>query len=261
MGIVVNQNRRTNIGAWNWDDRATSSIRARIVDAAGMVVQTVEFELKRGAWQQKSINVPVENGSVRWEINGPSRLHYLYAVEVDNRSNDGTLSYSVKGAAAGGGGSSGGPDLAFTDAPRPEKATIVRGGDKVKLYYPFKNIGEAASDPTKLNGYASTDRKITPDDEKILDFDLPRVPAGRAGEAHMEIQARSNAPLATFYAGMCFEPVPGESDTSNNCSQSIAVTIVAGSGQSVPSPNPDELSGLEGNASYEIHQPNRGGDE
>ena len=40
----------------------------------------------------------MDNGLVRWEINGESRTHYFYAVEVDNDSNDETLAWSVNGS-------------------------------------------------------------------------------------------------------------------------------------------------------------------
>ena len=95
VGISVNASRRTNIGVLNWDTRP-SLIEARVFDGSGTVVQTISFELEPEAWQQKSISVPVDDGFVRWDIEGDSDAHYFYAVEVDNESNDGTLSWSVK---------------------------------------------------------------------------------------------------------------------------------------------------------------------
>ena len=103
VGITVNQDRRTNIGVWNWDTKP-SSVEAKVFDASGMLVQTIGFELKGEAWQQKTISTPLENGHVRWEINGESEAHYFYAVEVDNQSNDGTLNWSVKGSTVSGSG-------------------------------------------------------------------------------------------------------------------------------------------------------------
>ena len=102
-GISANQNRRTNIGVWNWETKP-SSIEAKVFDASGMLVQTIGFELKGEAWQQKNITATVENGHVRWETNGESETHYFYAVEVDNTSNDGTLNWSVKGSTVSGSG-------------------------------------------------------------------------------------------------------------------------------------------------------------
>ena len=95
VSIFVNQRRRTNIGVWNWES-APSSIEAQVFDASGTMIETIAFELNGEAWQQKTISTPVENGHVRWQINGQSQTHYFYAVEVDNQSNDGTLKWSVK---------------------------------------------------------------------------------------------------------------------------------------------------------------------
>ena len=97
VGISVNESRRTNIGVWNWETKP-SSIEAKVFDAFGTLVQTIRFELKGEAWQQKTISASLDNGFVRWEINGESKTHYFYAVEVDNESNDGTLTWSVKAA-------------------------------------------------------------------------------------------------------------------------------------------------------------------
>ena len=95
VGISVNASRRTNIGVLNWDTNP-SSIEAKVFDAIGTLVQTIVFELDPEAWEQKTITAPVDDGFVRWEIYGDSEAHYFYAVEVDNESNDGTLTWSVR---------------------------------------------------------------------------------------------------------------------------------------------------------------------
>lgn len=95
VGINVNASRRTNIGVLNWGTEP-SSIEARVRDGDGTLVQTIRFDLAPEAWQQKSISAPVDDGFVVWEVNGDSDSHYFYAVEVDNRSNDGTLNWSVE---------------------------------------------------------------------------------------------------------------------------------------------------------------------
>ena len=106
VGINANRNRRTNIGVWNWETRP-SSVEAKVFNGSGRLLQTIRFELKAEAWQQKNISASVSDGLVRWEINGESKTHYFYAVEVDNKSNDGTLNWSVNGSTASGGGGGG----------------------------------------------------------------------------------------------------------------------------------------------------------
>ena len=97
VGINANRNRRTNIGVWNRETRP-SSVEAKVFNGSGRLLQTIRFDLKAEAWQQKNISASVDNGWVRWEINGESKTHYFYAVEVDNKSNDGTLNWSVNGS-------------------------------------------------------------------------------------------------------------------------------------------------------------------
>ena len=101
VGINANRNRRTNIGVWNWETKP-SLVEAKVFNGSGNLLQTITFDLKAKAWQQKNISASVSNGWVRWEINGESKTHYFYAVEVDNRSNDGTLNWSVNGSTASG---------------------------------------------------------------------------------------------------------------------------------------------------------------
>jgi len=95
LGISVGQDRRTNIGVLNGEDKP-SRVEAKVFDGSGTLVETIGFELKPEAWQQKSISAPIEDGYVQWETRGESETHYFYAVEVDNTSNDGTLTYSTK---------------------------------------------------------------------------------------------------------------------------------------------------------------------
>ena len=140
LGITVNQNRRTNIGVWNWETEP-SSVEAKVFDASGSLVQTIPFELKGEAWQQKTISAPVENGHVRWETNGESETHYFYAVEVDNASNDGTLNWSVKGSTASGGGDGGNGEIANCAAD-----SVIQPGGSCNLTVGGNTVGTFSVD-------------------------------------------------------------------------------------------------------------------
>ena len=155
VGISVNRNRRTNIGVWNWEKKP-SSIEAKVFDASGTLVQTIGFELKEEAWQQKNISAPVENGHVRWEINGESKTHYFYAVEVDNQSNDGTLNWSVKGATASGGGNGEGNGQTQNCAP----GRVVQPGGTCNLTVGGSVVGTFSVDSNergclRIGGFTS----------------------------------------------------------------------------------------------------------
>ena len=144
-GISVNQNRRTNIGVFNISTDP-SSIEAKVHDAFGMLVQTIGFELKGLTWQQKTISVPVDNGNVRWEINGESEIHYFYAVEVDNASNDGTLNWSVKGSTASAGGGGGGNGETANCAA----GSVIRPGGECNLTVGGSSAGTFSVDSNSM---------------------------------------------------------------------------------------------------------------
>ena len=138
VGISVNQNRRTNIGVFNISNDS-SSIEAKVFDSSGTMVQVIGFEMNPFSWQQRPINVPMDNGNIRWEVNGPSDSHYFYAVEVDNRSNDGTLAWSVRGSAASGRETGGGDEIGVPPAP----TVAPRSGTNTVLEVVFRDSFEA----------------------------------------------------------------------------------------------------------------------
>jgi hypothetical protein len=89
-GITVNEIQRVNLGLFNeWVD--TSTILAHVGDAHGNIVETIEFNVPANSWAQKPINVPVENGFVSWSCETSACAAHLWAVTVDNQSNDGRL--------------------------------------------------------------------------------------------------------------------------------------------------------------------------
>ena len=88
-GITVNENQRANLGAFNVS-KNSNAITAEIWDSrTRTIVEVIEFQMRPFFWQQKPINVVVDPGKIRWKIQGG--LAYLWAVTVDNRSNDGSL--------------------------------------------------------------------------------------------------------------------------------------------------------------------------
>ena len=88
IGINVSAAQRTNLGAFNASDTQANTITAEVYDANGQKTETITFSLPPNGWSQKAVTVPVTNGKVVWS--NPLGA-YMYAVTVDNQSNDGTL--------------------------------------------------------------------------------------------------------------------------------------------------------------------------
>jgi hypothetical protein len=92
IGINVNAQERTNIGVFNFRSSASLAVKAEVFDASGSLVETLQFSLGPRAWEQKPLTVPVTNGTVKWTL---ADAAYVYAVTVDNTSNDGTMMPAV----------------------------------------------------------------------------------------------------------------------------------------------------------------------
>ena len=104
-------------------------------------------------------------------------------------------------------------------------------GALVQLNQRVANVGDAASVATTVRYYRSTDATITTSDTQVGTDAVPELAASsRFVEAHSE---RLPTASGTYYYGACVDAVAGESNTANNCSRSVKVTVT------VPEPQPD----------------------
>ena len=86
------------------------------------------------------------------------------------------------------------------------------------------NDGDAASAATTLRYYLSTDATITTSDTSVGTVAVGALAAGATSSSpRLDFNAPSSA--GTYYYGACVDAVTGESDTTNNCSGSIAVEV------------------------------------
>ena len=87
-----------------------------------------------------------------------------------------------------------------------------------------RNDGDAASTATTLRYYLSTDATITTSDTSVGTAAVGALAAGATSSSpRLDFNAPSSA--GTYYYGACVDAVTGESDTTNNCSGSIAVEV------------------------------------
>ena len=127
-------------------------------------------------------------------------------------------------------GGSGGPDLEFTGiSPR---SVVVSSGAPITLKPVLANTGSSASAPTKLKLYTSDNSTITTSDTELLSNDIDGVaPGAELTIEHMFTLTGSGS----GYLGYCVDPVPGEADTTNNCSPSVRLTLLSSSSQATAS--------------------------
>ena len=88
-----------------------------------------------------------------------------------------------------------------------------------------RNQGNGRSDSTMLRYYQSTDSTITTGDTEVGMDSVFRLDATESGDESISLTAPSTP--GTYYYGACVGPVSGESDTTNNCSSAVTVTVGA----------------------------------
>ena len=121
------------------------------------------------------------------------------------------------------------PDLVVSVSP--DSAAAAPGGS-FEYAVEIRNRGDGASVATTVGAFLSTDSVITTSDEPV--GQIARVPALGPGEAVQGtasmIVSRSASPGAVVWVGECVGAVEEESDTGNNCSSAIKVTVLGAGG-------------------------------
>ena len=97
-------------------------------------------------------------------------------------------------------------------------------GATITLSATVSNTGDRASAATTLHFYRSTNQTITSTDTSVGSVAVGTLAAsGGSSTGMLSLTAPSAA--GTYYYGACVDAVAGESDTTDNCTQSVTVTI------------------------------------
>ena len=121
----------------------------------------------------------------------------------------------------------GGPDLEFTNVT-PTSVTVAPGGT-TDIVFTISNSGGATAPPTTIRAFASTDATISTSDREIGQLSTERnIPAGANLRTTITLTVSNQS--GTFYFGLCLDPVSGESDTGNNCSPGVHITVGSSDG-------------------------------
>ena len=147
----------------------------------------------------------------------PSGITYAGdSLFVVDRSDDRVYAYP-----AASGDASQGPDL-VVESPRSTERAVASGGT-LRFGATVRNQGIGPSEATTLRYYRSTDSTIT-----TADTPVGTDPIGALSPSDTDRQSigqRAPSSDGTYYYGACVDPVSGESDTSNNCSSGVRVTV------------------------------------
>ena len=113
------------------------------------------------------------------------------------------------------------PDLAVASISVSDGAPVV--GATFTLSATVRNDGKGGSERTTLRYYQSRDARITTSDTEVSTDAIAELAAFGSASGSVELTAPANA--GTYYFGVCVDAVTDESDTTNNCSSSIQVTV------------------------------------
>ena len=113
------------------------------------------------------------------------------------------------------------PDL-VVDAPTVNDNSPATGAT-FTLSATVRNAGDGESAATTLQYYRSADATISSSDTEVGTDAVEALAASRSYLGSVDLTAPSTA--GTYYYGACVDAVTDESDTTNNCSASVTVTV------------------------------------
>ena len=113
------------------------------------------------------------------------------------------------------------PDL-VTESVRVSDDT-VEVGERFTLYATVRNQGNGDARRTTLRYYRSSDSSISERDTEEDTDAVTSLDAGETSEERVTITAPNQS--GTYYYGVCVDDVTDESNTNNNCSSGISVTV------------------------------------
>ena len=118
-------------------------------------------------------------------------------------------------------GSGGSPDL-IVESPSVSDNTL-RTGQSFTLRATVRNQGTGASASTTLRYYRSSNTIISRSDTHVGTDVVGGLSASGTSAESITLTAPSSS--GTYYYGACVDDVSGESNTNNNCSDGVTVTV------------------------------------
>ena len=172
-------------------------------------------------------------------LNAPSSAGtYYYGACVESVSGESNTGNNCSSGVSVTVGGSGRPDL-IVESPSVNDNTPTTG-QSITLSATVRNQGNASSASTTLRYYRSTNATITTGDTEVGTDGVSSLSAGGTSAESISLNAPSSA--GTYYYGACVESVSGESNTGNNCSSGVSVTVTGSGGPDliVESPTVDD---------------------
>ena len=246
------------------------TVRFRTTTAfSGTEIRLVRAELGRGG-QIESVTidgrVALELQALTPDFNGDGVVNFadflvltnlFGAYQGDGRyeakydlDSDGTIGFGDflifsssfdKGGSPPGGGGGSSPDL-IVESPSVSDSTLT-----VRQFFTLqttvRNQGSGQAAATILHYYQSIDAIISSSDTRVGSEAVGPLNASSRSVESINLHAPSS--VGTYYYGACVASVSGESNTENNCSRAVRVTVSSGSTTDVDIPDANLRAAIE----------------
>ena len=113
------------------------------------------------------------------------------------------------------------PDV-MVESVRVNKTT-VDPGEKFRIDAVVRNQGKAASGATTIRFYRSVDETISAEDTQLKKSPVPSVAVDSTRNKWAQLTAPNTQ--GVYYYGVCIGNVTDESNTGNNCSTAVKITV------------------------------------
>ena len=207
-----------------WTSWAANTIQRSNLDGSG-----VEDLVTTGLLSPDGIAVDASGGKIYWAVTNRRKI------QRSNLDGSGVEDLVTTGLRAPRGIGLGlppvesgpvedGPDVVVTTSVDDNTLTT---GQSFTLSATVRNRGNASAAATTLRYYRSANATISTDDVEVGTDAVGSLSAGGTSAESISLNAPSDA--GTYYYGACVDGVSGESNTGNNCSSGVSVTV-SGSG-------------------------------
>ena len=142
-----------------------------------------------------------------------------------------------------------GADLMIFDAPQLSKTTL-KSGETLSVNTRVWNRGRIPSPQTTLRYYLSQDENLSLDDTEVASDAVPPLsgrgahPSRRRADLSKTLTAPETSGTYTYI--VCVDATPGDTDTVNNCSQPIPITVEAQASTLIPSAAKSDTPQIQG---------------
>ena len=207
--------------------RATTNYQTVYVDfvSPGRFRETEGSDIWTGSYTYR--NTGPNTGTVTFNYDNGDRCVASFTFVSTTA---GTATYTCNDGSSGGYNwllvaisATGTPDLVVRTPSVSESSPGI--GVSFTLSATVSNAGDGESAATTLHYYRSTDATISMGDTEVGTDAVGALAAAGASDELISLTAPPTA--GTYYYGACVDQVSGESNTQNNCSNAVTVTLSA----------------------------------